>query len=279
MNPSETEILLPDLERQLRMAAARMAEPASRSARSRSRLFPHHRGENPRIGVPRRVAVTALAALAIGGTAAATTGIWHPTIGDYAHDGPPSISEDPVPASIMNSLAVLRREPTARDRGPSVEETLHSISSYHVNEVHPDTVRYLGPGAGGAATILLVAGESELFPHRDAICVYHPITPAPHGEPPSGSPEDCWRVAEIRSGKAVDTIEGPEGEWTSGLVPDRVASITLYYSDKVKKEFAVVNNFYADFRPSPGFAEPVVTRITWHARNGAVIPQSADLYG
>jgi hypothetical protein len=101
VNSSQIEIFLPDLERQLSAAAAKRAEATDRPRRSRYALLRPYRGEKVHNGAPRRFArlvVAAIAVLAIGGTAVARTGIWHPTIGDYAHDGPPSISEEPVPA-------------------------------------------------------------------------------------------------------------------------------------------------------------------------------------
>lgn len=261
--------VLPQIERMFgAAAAARIASPApSRRLRVRA-------------GIPRIAAVAVLGAL-LSGSAMAATGLWHPTIGDLANDGPASISEAPVSPALMNALGVLRREPTAQDRGPAVELTLRTLNSYHVNDVHPDTVRYLAPGAGGAATVLAVAGESEGFPNRDALCVFHPILAPPDGRLPTGSPEFCSDLEQIRSGAAVAMIGGPGEEWVEGLVPDQVASVTIRNGHGTQRTIAVKNNYYDAFRSPPGGIEEsrlASGGIVWRDAQGAVIPQSAHLW-
>jgi hypothetical protein len=228
-----------------------------------------------------RSALVAAVTLAVAGTAVAATNGWHPTIGDLANDGPASVSGAPVSPAFMNALGVLRREPTARDRSPAVELTLRTLNRYHVNAVHPDTVRYLAPGAGGAATILAVAGESEGFPNRDALCVYHPILAPPAGKLPTGFPEFCSDLEQVRSGMAFSGISGPGEEWIEGLVPDRVASVSILYEDGNERTVTVENNYYNAFRGSTGKVvdPPALSRVIWRDARGAVVPQLADIWG
>jgi hypothetical protein len=255
--------VIPQLEHALAAAAARRVSPAG--------LWMRRRG--PRLGL------VVAATLAVAGTAVAATTGWHPTIGDLANDGPPSISQTPVPPGLRNALGVLRREPTAQDRSAAVEATLRGVSGYHVNELYPDSVRYLAPGAGGAATILAVAHGSETFPGRNAICVYHPIIASPAAGPPSGSPQACFNLREIRAGLAVSTIAGPRLLWTDGLVPDRVASVTVHYAGGLERTVSVRNNFYGTVRKSQGAEEPFVSRVVWHEATGAVVPQPDSQWG
>jgi hypothetical protein len=236
MSKEPNSTVLPQLERAVAAAAARTIAP--RRDPWWARLG--RRGT--------RAAVIATATLALGGTALAATGGWKPLIGDLATDGPPRLTSTPVPPEIANALGVLRRQQTARDRSPAVEATLHQVSSYHVEGVRPESIRYLAPAVGGEAAIVFSAEESESIdgpsPYLDPgsaapwaggdpLCVF---------SPPAGS--ECFHLSTILKGEALWSEGGPSGGAMFGLVPDGVATVTGHFGDGRKIRVPVVNNYF-----------------------------------
>jgi hypothetical protein len=226
-----------------------------------------------------RLATFVLAGALVTGSAMAESGFWHPTIGDLAHDGPSSISESPVAPAVMNAIAPLRRPQTARDRAPDVEKALRTLSSYHLNGVHLDTVRYVAPGAGGQATILIVASESEGAPHHDAICVFNSYDFLFKGKTSVALSENCATPARIRDGLAVVGGGGPHVESIEGIVPDEVASVEVLNAHG-KTIVPVRNNFFFVFR-DPGYLEDFTLGkrgLVWRDAKGNVVPQPAEVW-
>jgi hypothetical protein len=254
----ETEpAVLPQLERLLVRAAARQAA-APATPRFAARPLRARGGRRTR-----RAAVVALASLAAASSALAATGVWNPLIGDRTSSGPPTRSQSEVPAAARDALGVLRRAPDARDRGAAVQATLHDVGKAVVAGVRPDSIRYLAPAAGGAATILVSVEQGGLVgapdpDHpatdvREPLCVYRPVVAD------GGSASACFDVAEIRSGHALATFGTDTSSLFYGLVPDGVASAVARFSDGTAKRIPVADN-YVEIRTEDGVR---LTRIGW----------------
>jgi hypothetical protein len=254
----ETEpAVLPELERLLtRAAAGRIAAPAGTARAAAGARTGRHRAV-------RRAAAVALASLAAASTALAATGVWNPLIGDRTSSGPPTRSQSDVPAAARDALGVLRRAPEARDRGPAVQATLHQVGAAVVASVRPDSIRYLAPAAGGAATILVSVQRGGLVgapdPHdaatdvREPLCVYRPVAAG------GGSASACFDIAAIRSGRAIATFGTADSSILYGLVPDEVAAAVARFSDGTTKRIAVTGN-YVEIRTQDGVS---LKRIAW----------------
>src|SRR5688500_10995749 len=79
-----------------------------------------------RLGRPRRLRAPlaiAFGVLALGGAGAAAPDFWQPQLGDDRR-GHPTASSSDVPAEQLERFGVLRREPTAGDRGQPVRSAL-----------------------------------------------------------------------------------------------------------------------------------------------------------
>jgi hypothetical protein len=179
------------------------------------------------------------------------TGVWDPGIGIRATDSsPPSTSATPVSTAAIESLAVLRRDPTEQDRGPDVEATLSLLGSsfgfprssssdstsaggllpyfrYGVKGVRVDSVRYLAPGGGGTATILFSvedagfglfnalgstgSGDEPAYLDGQGICVYAPSESGMLSPSSIVGTPICFVLADILDGRAVWWSEGGAG--------------------------------------------------------------------
>jgi hypothetical protein len=249
---------------------------------------------------PPRVAAAALTCLALGGTAMAATGVWDPDIGSHApYSPPPRISTTPVPAAITAELGVLRREPEALDRGSGVEATLSTLGNYFVQDVRPESVRYLGANERGEATIVFSAEDSVW----SKVSQSHQSVEGVDGEPICiGGPSKrvdgeasaiCWDLNQIISGEALSAIQeshlsyGKEtlgSGWAEGLVPDGVTSVTATMADGAKRQVPVHDNYFR-FEWAPSEADPTLTsildqsQITWHDATGAVVTKRSGNEG
>jgi hypothetical protein len=224
-NRGAENTVLPQLERALASAVSGRIEGSGTGVgRGRIRLRRH------------RVAAIALAGLLVAGTAVATTGSWHPSIGDRSNPGPPTLSYGPVTRADTEVLGVLRRQPTALDRGPAVRETLHNVDRYHFAGVRPESVRFLAHGVGGQAAILVSVEEFEGKTDHP-LCVFQPVTPG-------GSAFGCYSLAEIRADLAMAVYGAPDRSIAYGLVPDGVAAVTAHFSRGRSRRGEVVNNYF-----------------------------------
>jgi hypothetical protein len=268
------EPALPELERRLTTAAAaRRKGSGRRIVGSRST----------------RIAVAGLACLAFGGSAMAADW-WDPGIGTDTliegdgsalyGEGPATLARTPVPAAETEVLGVLRRDPTAEDRGAEVEATLAGVS--FVDRVRPDSVRFLAPGARGKATIVLSAErslETEIFHEMgDAICVFRP-------DPVDRSPMDmmpaCFSISFVLSGRGyAEELNNPPGRGLAiGLVPDGVASVTAEFLDAPEMTVPVKDNYFEIPMSAGQLGEAGlnrgIQRVLWRDANGDVIPQQS----
>jgi hypothetical protein len=254
---------LPELERMLTVAAAGQVKESSVGAMRRI------------VGArPSRIVAIGAACLAFGGSAMAASGVWDPGIGTSAFSGPPSTATTPVPAATTEVLAVLRREPTARDRSSEVEATLRGVSG--ADGVRPDSVRYLGPGAGGDATVLLSAEKTgRLFTEEEPICVYRPMVDWGAEEPA----HDCFDLAQLLAGQArITAIEmAAQSGLVFGLVPDGVATVTAEFGSAPDVTVPVANNYWEmpvngpELSNAHGAAS--VQKTVWRDADGQVVPQ------
>jgi hypothetical protein len=251
--------VLPELEQMLTATAARHVR---RSPRAR-------RGRIPMGRIPRLVAV-AVACLAVGGTAVAATGAWNPIVGHTA--GPETLSDTPVPTAMTALLGVLRREQTPRDRSPEVEATLDGADV--PGGVRLESVRYLGPGTDGMATVLFSGVEAGPFDREgEPVCVARPLP---------GEPRPifiCFDLGELKSGRAyVSSLDGAGRNLVDGIVPDGVATVTAVFSGAPPVDVPVHDNYWELALDGPEASnadgESGVIRTVWRDAAGNVIPQA-----
>ncbi|HJZ35399.1 MAG TPA: hypothetical protein VJ204_03925 [Solirubrobacterales bacterium] len=251
--------VLPELEQMLIATAARNVR---RSPGGRRFRIPTGR-------IPRLVAVAATC-LAIGGTAVAATGVWNPIVGHTG--GPETLSGTPVPTAMTELLGVLRREQTPRDRSPEVEATLDGADV--PGGVRLESVRYLGPGADGKATVLFSGVEAGPFDREgEPACVARPLP----GE--SRPIFVCFDLGELRSGRAyVSSVDGGGENLVDGIVPDGVATVTAIFSGAPPVEVPVHDNYWELTLDRPEAANPDgesgVIRTVWRDAEGNVIPRA-----
>jgi hypothetical protein len=252
---------LPELERMLATTAGRHVKvtKARRALVARST----------------RVAAIGLACLAFGGSAMAATGIWSPAIGTGSANGPATISDTPVPAALSAQLSVLRRDPTDQDRSAEVEATLRSASA--PEGVRPDSVRYLGPGANGEATLLYSAIEASPFdPGEETVCVDRPMADWPE------TPAMCFGLSELLAGEAAMTVVHDNGQFALalGIVPDGVATVTAEFGGGPDVTVPVDNNYWelrgSDAKLSDRIGEAGVEHTVWRDAGGNVVSQQRD---
>jgi hypothetical protein len=271
-----SEPALPELERRLTTAAA------ARRTRSGHRIV-GSRGT--------RIAVAGLTCLAFGGSAMAAD-LWNPGIGTDAPiegngpalhgEGPATMATTPVPAAATEVLGVLRRGPTAEDRGAEVEATLAGVS--FVDRVRPDSVRFLAPGESGEATIVLSAEASveTEFSGGEPICVFRPGA-AGYGHPSEVVPA-CFGLPFLLAGRAYsEEIDAPLGRGLAfGLVPDGVASVTAEFTNAPNVVVPVKDNYFEIPMSGDQLGEGKrdrnggIQRIIWGDASGTLVPQQSN---
>lgn len=253
--------VLPELEQMLTATAARHVRRAPRSRRVRI----------PMGRIPRLVGVAA-ACLAIGGTAMAATGVWDPPLGNKEYPG--TASDSPVPAALVEQLGVLGREQTAQDRSAEVEATL--AGNGLPEGVRLESVRYLGPGENGEATVLFsgVAASSLETDGEEPVCVARPF-------PDAAAPLTlCFGLSRLESGMAIAVyLDLPTHRGLAlGIVPDGVATVTAEFGSAPPVTVPIENNYWelalsgAELSNSNGDAG--VERTVWRDAEGNVIPQA-----
>lgn len=100
----------------------------------------------------RRIALLAIGALIVSGTAVAATGAWHsiglsggwhPVLGSPGRGPRPLAANAGVPADQLAALAILRRPETSADRGPLVRHALRILDRRRSNGIHTDAIRVI----------------------------------------------------------------------------------------------------------------------------------------
>jgi hypothetical protein len=285
------EPALPELERMLTTTAAARVKGSKESI---GRRVAGSRGG--------RIAAIGLGCLAFGGSAMAATGVWNPGIGTDAPfqgngsplsgEGPPAIVTTPVPGSMTEALGVLRRDPTAQDRGAEVEATLAGVS--FVDGVRPDSVRFLAPGDRGMATVVLSAEKSidtKLLKditdgkEEEPVCVFRPGA-AGYGHVSDVVPA-CFGLSDLLAGRAyTEEINSPPGHGLAfGLVPDGVASVTAEFADAPDMTVPVSDNYFevsmsgAQVGEGKGELKGGIQDVVWRDADGNPIPQQPGANG
>ena len=248
-----------------------------------------------------RIAAIGVACLAFGGSAMAA-GVWNPGIGTdlpnsgsgsaLSGEGPPAIVTTPVPGSVTEALGVLRRDPTAQDRGAEVEATLAGVSS--VDGVRPDSVRFLAPGDRGMATVLLSAEKSfdtkflkEIGgkEEEEPVCVFRPGA-AGYGHVSDVVPA-CFGLSDLLAGRAyTEEVNSPPGHGLAfGLVPDGVASVTAEFADAPDITVPVSDNYFevsmsgAQVGEGKGELGEGIQHVVWRDADGNLIQQQPGVSG
>lgn len=123
-----SDMLMPEVHDALARAVA---------ARGRGRVPRRLRGPRRRLGL------LAAGVIVVSGTAAATTGVWQPTLGDPSHGAQPRAAGARLPAEQLRLLSVLRRPQAGADRGPLVRVALAHLDRVAINGIHVDGIRVL----------------------------------------------------------------------------------------------------------------------------------------
>jgi hypothetical protein len=179
---------------------------------------------------PRRMAVLAVLATLVTGTAVAATTPWHPQLG--GHDlGHPTRATRPLPAAELSILGVLRRAQTDADRSPAAQAALRDLPGHEVAGVHTDGVRLLAARSDGDVILIPAerVGPADRHSLRDALCVWRALR---HG----AAGMNCGDADDLRAGR-IRTV-------TSGLVPDGVRSVRVRLRTGTVLTARVTDNYY-----------------------------------
>jgi hypothetical protein len=208
----------------------------------------------------RRAGLLALGGVVFAGSAvAATTAVWHPTLGSDKV-GHPQVAHAAVPAAQLAALGVLRRPQTAADRGPDVQQLLHLLTGGQINGVHTDAIRVLRRNADGIT--LLVPAERAgrrlaSTTQHDALCLLTSgrrpatVTRDPGGKlhlgiPPGGitAGQTCGTLRDLQTtGLRTGAYSGKDLE-AIGLVPDGVARVVVRLRRGRERTATVHGNVY-----------------------------------
>lgn len=272
--------LLPELRADLERAANR---PSSRLARLRPAAVSYKLGGSLR-RTPLLTAGAVAVVLAAGGAATAAVTGWTPKLGDDRRGHPTADLTSP-PASQLERLAVLRRSPTAADRGPDVRRALRFFGP-STHGIRTGSVRYLGRTITGRAIILVpVANASGT---TDALCLWvadvegggytcsdtnallngsallsigNQVDRLVPAKPKTGSDEPS---PKDRNGHYLRVAVRPGAATTLALVPDGVARVQAGRAPavEVRDNLAVLRNT----TERPGV-------IRWLDARGRLVPQ------
>jgi hypothetical protein len=222
-----------------------------------------------------RVLAPCLAVFLVTGTALATVGPWHPSLGND-RGGHPTTSATRLPTAATSTLAILRRQQSAADRGRDVTATLRIVGP-QFHGVNVDDVRRLAPGdpaRGNLAAILVtaqrLADDEDAGPHAaqagELICMLYPTSQH------LGANITCTPAHEIATGKASGNtgIGGPDPR-VYGLVPDGVTSVRLQIEGGFTTTVPVHDNFYVAH--ADGAHQPLAgrTTATWLDSAGNIV--------
>lgn len=236
-----------DFERQL-LGAARALPPATNeTARSRR---------------SRRIAVGALASVAVTGSALAAVHPWSPQLGNdrFNEPRPQQVGGGPMAAQLQR-MAVFRRAPQPSDRGKDVREVLRALSGIFVRGVETDAVRRVAVDRGA---LVLIPARSwrpglDARERRDVVCVVPDLDGA------TNQTRACWTTQDILEGHAVASL----GHVLFGLVPDGVATVRLELAGGIAPSAPVSDNAFAlqadnlSNDPEAEHAAGAVDRVRW----------------
>ncbi len=262
----ENETALPELERMLTVAAAGQVKESSAGAGSLGRAI--------RVR-PSRVVAVGLACLAFGGTAVAA-GVWNPGLGTNLDSRSlsymPTAASSPVPSAVTDTIGVFGGEQTDLDRNAEVEATLSNLS--FVDGIRLDSVRNVGPGVDGEATIVFSAEKTgEFFTQEEPVCIYRPTLVGDDAAP------GCFGLSQILSGNGRMTYHNmPAGLVLAfGLVPDGIASVTAKFGSSPERTVPVQNNYFefelSGAELSNANGESGVQQTVWRDADGEIVPQ------
>jgi hypothetical protein len=264
MKTKRTTAILPQAEQAIaEMAHAHAARSTGVQKASLRRWMP-------------RVATTGLAVLAMGGTALAATGVWNPIVGNP--EGTATTSDTPSPTVLTQQLGILRRPQSDADHSPAVEA---SLRGYDLPDgLRPSSVRYVGPGAAGEATIVFTGEQSHEFGAEQPVCLIRPWNGF-------RAVSFCFSAGELESGRAYSTVLENHGQvdevgLSAGLVPDGVATVTAHFAQAPDVTVPVEDNFWeleqqgAETQGTDAHPEAFVYATTWNDAEGNVIPQKPE---
>lgn len=172
----------------------------------------------------------------VSGVAVAAT-IWQPQLGSEQR-GRPSADAQAPPAQQLERFAVLRRHPTARDRGTLARYALTQLAPHHVDGVRTEYVRVLDERPDGTGEVLIPAASADAG--RDALCLFS-------RDAVDGGGIACYTTAEVLAGNATLAMAGappeepsrpqppplrePLPDWIEaiviGIVPDGVEQVRI----------------------------------------------------
>lgn len=212
-----------------------------------------------RRGLSTKGLAVALVALAIGGSAVAATQ-WAPQLGDDQR-GHPAELRSPVPTEISETLGVLRRPQTDRDRGPEVEAVLRTLDAENTDGILVDGVRLLMTTNGSAAVLVPVASGDEKSSLNPRILLAY-LSDRP-GLSNDETTRSVARVQGTPSSLQRDQLSliapAKDGFHLVGLVPDGVSGVVATFRSGRQLTSVVTNNAYdIAIGPSPEGAS-----ITW----------------
>jgi hypothetical protein len=222
----------------------------------------------------------------MGGTGLAATGVWNPIVGNP--ESPATTSDTPSPTTLTEQLGILRRPETDADHSPAVEA---SLRGYDLPDgLRTSSVRYVGPGDGGEATIAFTGEESHGFAAEQPVCLIRPwksFSAAGGYSNPGGTISLCFSSSQLESGRAYGTVlenHGREDEvgLSAGLVPDGVATVTAHFADAPDVTVPVKENFWeleqrgAETQGNDAHPEGFAYATTWQDAEGNVIPQKPE---
>jgi hypothetical protein len=208
-------------------------------------------------------------ALTVLAGAATASSLWLVTVGNPNGGVNPGLSATSPPAAQLAALAVLRRAPTAADRGSAVQSDLEDVNEFATG-VRSDYVRVLETTSDGPVVLVPVvrrdptpAGSpstSAAGAIDDALCVYYPV----HGAGALGSSPACWSTEQVLAGTAVSSANGR----VFGLAPDGVRSVSISVAGSSAPVAAPVADNFFD-APLPATGTP--------AAGGAPLPPSTPV--
>jgi hypothetical protein len=214
-----------------------------------------------RVNPSRRAGLLALGGVVFAGSAvAATTAVWHPTLGSD-RVGHPQVAHAAVPATQLSALGVLRRPQTAGDRGPDVQRLLHLLTGGQINGVHTDAIRVLRRNADGMT--LLVPAEragnrrfASTIQH-DALCLLTStrtrttIKRGSRGKLYLGSSagaisagQTCGTLRDVQTTDLRTGAYAGNDLEAIGLVPDGVARVVVRLRHRRERAATVHGNVY-----------------------------------
>ncbi|HEY1537830.1 MAG TPA: hypothetical protein VGF63_00425 [Solirubrobacteraceae bacterium] len=268
MTTTEDDCVFPQLEQLLADASHRRVAGAVAS-----RMPARPRVARWRSSTRRSSLIVALVATLTAGTALAARP-WEPLLGNE-RQGHPTTTDEPVDATDLALLHVLRRPQTDDDRGPGAQLALATIGDQN-HGVRLTAVRHLSQTADGRAIVLIPEArfaDDAAAPDRatelDVLCVDYPAVATAGHEPFAGYP--CWTTRELVSGRAVGRLMSAGRQHIIGLAPDGVSTVTIELANGERLTAGVADNFFDVAAPdgTPPFFD--VRALRWRGADGAPV--------